>query len=119
MHDDIVGTDLLGVLRQVDHDIHVLVGAGHDRLGPARAGIHRQFEAALALLQRHGEELALLAGYEEAVDAEIVDPVVDVAAKAVLIDCEILLERHEPGSPDALHGLPRIGLGVFFRVLHA
>ena len=43
----------------------------------------------LALGERHREELALLAGDEHAVDAEIVDPVPQVAAEAGLVDRQV------------------------------
>ncbi len=51
--------------------------------------LDRDLECALALVERHREELALLAGDEQAVDREIVDPMADVAPQAGLVDGEV------------------------------
>ena len=61
-------------------------------MAPARPAdlVDRDLERALALRDRHREELALLAGDEHAVDAEIVDPVPQVAAEALLVDRQVL-----------------------------
>src|SRR5690606_26177158 len=62
--------------------------------------------------------LALLAGDEEPVDLQIVQPVADVLAKSVLVDGERGGERRQRRCPDALHVGPGIGLGVLLRVIH-
>ena len=80
--------------------------------------INRDLEGALALGQRHREELALLAADEQAVDAELAGPVPDIAAEAGLVDRKIGRERGQRRGPDALHMLARIGLCVFPIVFH-
>ena len=64
----------------------------HDRIVRLAAAAARlldgDLEGALALGDRHREELALLAGDEQAVDGQIVDPVADVAAQPGLVDGE-------------------------------
>ena len=46
----------------------------------------RDLKRALSFGDRHREELALLAGDEQAVDAQIVDPVAQIAAEPGLVD---------------------------------
>ncbi len=41
MHDDVVGAAGLRMTGKIDHHIHVLVGAGHDRLRPSSGRFHR------------------------------------------------------------------------------
>ncbi len=109
VHHDIGRADRLGVLGKLDHRIHVLVGAGGDDAGAAADLVDHDLERALALGNRHREELALLAGDEHAVDAEIVDPMPQVPAQALLVDRKVRGKRHQGSSPDALH----VGAGVF------
>ena len=118
VYDDVVGADLLGMAGEVYHHVHVLIGAGHDGLATPRRGLDRELEAPLALLQRHREELALLAGDEQPVDLQVVEPVADVLAKAVLVHGEGIGERGERCCPDALHMGAGIGLGVLPGVFH-
>src|SRR5688500_20083992 len=103
--------------RQLYHRILSQDRAGHhDRA--ALLG-HRQLRGALALLERHGVELALLAVDKEARDAELAGPVAQVAAPARLVEAEIGLERRKGGGPDAAQMLARIGLGVLAAIMHA
>ncbi|MCX6502836.1 MAG: hypothetical protein NT132_10635, partial [Microbacterium sp.] len=86
MHDNEVGADCLGIARQFDDGVHVLVRAGQDRACTGADLIDGDVEGPLALIQRHREELALLAVDEEPADFETVNPVADVAAEAALIE---------------------------------
>ena len=118
MHHDVVGPDILGVTREVDHHVHVLIGARHDRLSVIAGGFHRQLKRTLAFLQRHREELALLARDEEPFDPQLLGPVADVLSKAVLIEAMILGKRHQGSCPDAVHVGPSVGLCVASAVAH-
>ena len=118
VHDDVVGTDRLGVPRQIDHHIHVGVRAGHDRLTGTRGRLHGQVEGALPLLQGHRVELALFARDEQTLDTELVDPVVDVGSESVLVDGEVLGERGQRGCPDTGEVLAGVVLGVVTVVVH-
>ncbi len=108
MHHNVVGADPLGVLRQLDHHVDVLVRARHHGAGAPLAGRDRDLQATLAFLDRHREELALLAGDEQAVDAEFLRPMRDVATEADLVDRQIGLERHQGGGPDSRQVLARV-----------
>ncbi len=79
VHHDEVGADRHGVPPELDHHVHVLVRARHDGAGPPAQRLHRDLEQPLALRHRHRKELALLAGDEHAVDAELAGPVPQVA----------------------------------------
>src|SRR5262245_10107710 len=80
--------------------------------------LDRYVEAALALGDRHGEELALLAADENAVDAEIVDPVAQVPAQARLVERQVGRKRRQRGRPNALEMLAGIILRVASVVVH-
>ena len=118
VHHDIGRADRLGVLGKLDHHVHVLVGAGGDDARRLADLVDHDLHRALALGDRHREELALLAGDEHAVDAEIVDPVPQVATEALLVDREVLRKRHERGRPDALHMGAGVFLGFFSGIGH-
>ena len=91
----------------------------HDMMVPVAADlVDRDLERALALGDRHREELALLAADEHAVDAEIVDPVAQVAAQAGLVDGEVGRKRRQRGRPDALEVRAGVVLGVASAVFH-
>jgi hypothetical protein len=89
MHHDVVGTDVLGMFRKFDYNVHVLVRARHDRAGSPCRGVDGQLEGAFALRQRHREELALFPGDEDTVDTKILDPMSKVALKSGFIDGEV------------------------------
>src|SRR5262245_27555334 len=80
--------------------------------------LDRYVEAALALGDRHGEELALLAADENAVDAEIVDPVAQVPAQARLVDRQVGRKRRQRRRPNALEMLAGVILGLASAVVH-
>ena len=115
MHDDIGRADRLGVLGKLDHRVHVLVGAGGDDAGGLADLIDGDLERALAFGNRHREELALLAGDEHAVDAEIVDPVPQVLPEALLVDREIFRITASAPRPRCLsYGRGRIPWLLFW-----
>ena len=118
VHHDIGRADRLRMLGKLDHRVHVLVGAGGDDARGLADLIDHDLHRALALGNRHREELALLAGDEHAVDAEIVHPVPQVAPEARLVDREVLRKRHQGGGPDALHMGAGIFLGFSFGIHH-
>ncbi len=118
MDDDIVRAAGLRMLGQIDNHVHVLVRAGHDRLRLVTYCRDSQIEHALALVNRHGEEFALLSRDEKSVNTQIVNPVVDILAKAAFIDRSVLIERRVCRSPDTAHRSARIGLGVLTVIFH-
>jgi len=100
-HDDEIGADRLGVVGKFQHRVHVLAGARHDGAGAATQRIGSDIEVAFASGQRHREKLALLAGDEHAVDTERPGPVQQVAAKAGVVERQILgAEWRQGGGPD-------------------
>ncbi len=119
MHDDVVRPTRFGVAGEVEHNVEVLVRARHDRLGIAPAGLDRKLEGPLAFVDRHREELALLPADEEALDAEVLGPVADILGEAVLVDSELVVERHEGGRQDTGHGCSGVFFGPVSGVLHA
>ena len=119
VHDDVVRPTRFGVAGEVEHNVEVLVRARHDRLGIAPAGLDRKLEGPLAFVDRHREELALLPADEEALDAEVLGPVADILGEAVLVDSELVVERHEGGRPDTGHGCSGVFFGPVSGVLHA
>jgi hypothetical protein len=110
------GASRLGVVEQFERGVEVLVGAGHDDAGAAVARaaglLDRDLAEPLALGHGQGEELALLAGHEEAVDREVVDPVAQVGPEARLVDPAVGVERRQRRRPDPAQPLAREGLGV-------
>ena len=117
VHHDVVRADRLGMAGEVEHDVEVLVGARHD--GPAAADLlDRGVEQPFPFGDRHGVELALFAADKHAVDAEVGDPVAEIAAETGLVDREIGGERRLGGRPDAAEVLAGVGLGVASGVVH-
>jgi len=110
VHDDVVGTHLFGVPREVENYIEVLIGARHDRLGSTASGFDAQLKRPLAFIDAHGKELALLTGDEQPGDAEVVNPVGDVGPKPVLVKPVVSGERREGGRPDPSHCDLSVGL---------
>ena len=78
MHHDVISAAVLGMVRQLLDRVEVLIRDGHDDAGLAVALFHRNFEVALALVEAHRKELALLAGDEQALDVEVIDPVANI-----------------------------------------
>ena len=74
--------------------------------------VDRDLDQALALGDRHREELALLAADEHSVDAELVDPMAQIPAKTSLVDRQVVGEWYQRGRPDALHVSARVLLGL-------
>ena len=72
----------------------------------------------LRLLDRHREELRLLARYEEPVDAQVFDPMVDVGAKPLFVDGAVGPKGRERGRPKTAHAHARISLRVLPGVTH-
>ena len=118
VHDDIGRADRLGMLGELDHHIHVLVGAGGDHAGLGADLVDHDLHRALALGNRHREELALLAGDENAVDAELVDPMPQVPAEPLLVDRKVLGIGHQGGGPDALEVGAGVVLGFRTEIFH-
>src|SRR5262249_27998517 len=117
MHHDVVGADRLRVPGEIDDGAEILIRARQDRAMPAQP-LDRSVEAWLALGDRHGEELALLAADENAVDAEIVDPVAQVPAQTRLIDRQVGRKRRQRRRPNALEMLAGVILGLASAVVH-
>src|SRR5262249_44115898 len=95
----------------------ILIRARQDRAMAAQL-LDRYVKAALALGDRHGEELALLAADENAVDAEIVDPVAQVPAQARLVDRQVGRKRRQRRRPNALEMLAGVILRLASAVVH-
>src|SRR5262250_2703180 len=117
MHHDVVGADRLRVPGEIDDGVEILIRARQDRAMAAQL-FDRYVEAALALGDRHGEELALLAADENAVDAEIVDPVAQGPAQARLVDRQVGRKRRQRRRPNALEMLAGIILRIASSVVH-
>ena len=115
---DVIRSAGLGMQRQFQNGIEVLVRHRHDRVRFIAAFVHRNFEVPFALLQRHGEKLSLLAGNEQAPNVQIVDPVSNVRPQPRLVQREIVVERVQCGSPDAAHIFPRVILRIVLGVFH-
>ena len=115
---DVIRAAGLGVQRQFQNSIEVLVRHRHDRSGFVAAFIHRNFEVPFALLQRHGEKLSLLARNEQALNVQIVDPVTNIRAQPRLIQQEIVIKRIQCRSPDPAHMFPRVILRILLGVFH-
>ena len=120
MHHDVIGADRLGMFGKIDHHVHVLVGAGHDGLEAVLLrGLDRDLEGALALRHRHREELALLAGDEHAVDAEIVLPMIEIAGESPSRrSCKSCVNGVSAAAHTPFMCFARIGLRVFPAVFH-
>ena len=87
--------------------------------GLAGGFLDGDFERALALRERHGEELALLAGDEQASDPKVVDPVTHVAPQSRLVEREVALaERRIGGGKNAAHMRAGIVLCLVLAVFH-
>ena len=80
MHDDVVGADPCACLaRSITTS---MFWSEQDMMVPlGRRALDRDLEDALALRERHREELALLAADEQPVDPEIADPMAQVRRK--------------------------------------
>src|SRR5262245_45248251 len=111
MHHDVVGADRLRIAGELDHRVEALVGARQDGAVAANL-IDRDLERALALGKRHREELALLAAYEHTINAEVVDPMAEVAAETLFVERAIGPKGGERRRPDALEIGAGIGLGI-------
>ncbi len=118
VHDHVVGTDVLRVLGQIQHDIEVGVRARGDDAAAADAapvtrrlrGFDRHFHQALALGNRHGKELGLLARDEQATQLKVLDPVVQIFAVGFFVDAQVVVKRGQVGGPNA----HQVFTGVFF-----
>ncbi len=117
MDHDVIGPAVLCMQRQLHDRIEVLVRCGNDDPRIAVTLVDGNLEIALALIEAHREELALLAGDEQALDVEIVYPVPDVRAQAGLIERQVFVEGVQCRRPDATHILAGVVFCFEFRIL--